>query len=239
MKLIFLGTRANTDGRTRRHRRHSALLVCFGQARVMIDCGADWLGRIEQLAPDAIVVTHAHPDHAWGLRKGALRPVFATTETWRLLAGYPFANRHVIAPRSPTNVAGIVFEAFTVDHSVRAPAVGYRVSAGGRALFYAPHVVAIPECGAALAGIDLYVGDGSTFMRPMVRRKGKVLFGHTTVRAQLGWCQKEGVPCTVFTHCGSEVLSDALRLGREIEETAHLLGVKARFAYDGLEIAMS
>ena len=39
----------------------------------MIDCGLDWLGKFEKLQPDAIVLTHAHPDHAWGL-KNCLRP---------------------------------------------------------------------------------------------------------------------------------------------------------------------
>jgi glyoxylase-like metal-dependent hydrolase (beta-lactamase superfamily II) len=37
----------------------------------MIDCGADWLGEVDRVAPDVIVLTHAHPDHAGGLRKGA------------------------------------------------------------------------------------------------------------------------------------------------------------------------
>ena len=32
----------------------------------MIDCGADWLKRLPCVAPTAIVITHAHPDHAFG-----------------------------------------------------------------------------------------------------------------------------------------------------------------------------
>jgi len=65
MKLTFLGTRGEIESRTRRHRMHSSLLVSYCGAKVMIDCGLDWLGKFEQLNADAIVLTHAHPDHAW------------------------------------------------------------------------------------------------------------------------------------------------------------------------------
>ena len=64
MKLTFLGTRAEINARTRRHRMHSSLLVSYLDVSVMIDCGLDWLGKFERLHPKAIVLTHAHPDHA-------------------------------------------------------------------------------------------------------------------------------------------------------------------------------
>jgi glyoxylase-like metal-dependent hydrolase (beta-lactamase superfamily II) len=52
----------------------------------MIDCGADWLERVRSIAPTAIVLTHAHPDHAAGLAKGAPCPVYATKDTLALIA---------------------------------------------------------------------------------------------------------------------------------------------------------
>jgi glyoxylase-like metal-dependent hydrolase (beta-lactamase superfamily II) len=48
----------------------------------MVGCGQDWLGRVQHLNPKAIVITHAHPDHAWGLKEGAPCPVYATPEAW-------------------------------------------------------------------------------------------------------------------------------------------------------------
>jgi ribonuclease BN (tRNA processing enzyme) len=65
MKLTFLGTRGEIENRTRRHRMHTSLMVSYRGADVMIDCGLDWLGKFERLRPSAIVLTHAHPDHAW------------------------------------------------------------------------------------------------------------------------------------------------------------------------------
>src|SRR5262249_15146900 len=57
--------------RWRLHRHHSALLVHHGDTYTMIDCGADWLGRLRAIAPTAILLTHALPDHAAGLIEGA------------------------------------------------------------------------------------------------------------------------------------------------------------------------
>ena len=71
MKLTFLATRGEIEARTRRHRMHTSLLVSHRGARVMIDSGLDWLGKLKRVDPSAIVLTHAHPDHAWGLKQGA------------------------------------------------------------------------------------------------------------------------------------------------------------------------
>jgi hypothetical protein len=100
--------------------------------------------------------------------------------------------------------------------------------------------VNIRERSAALAGIDLYVGDGATVLRPMIRRRDKGLIGHATVRDQLGWCSAEGVRRALFTHCGSGIVAgDERRLGAQLRGSARRCGVDARFAFDGLEITLS
>src|SRR5437016_1294298 len=162
MKLTFLGIRGEIEARTRQHKMHTSLLVSFRARRVMIDCGLDWLGRFERLRPDAIVLTHAHPDHAWGLRNGASCPVHAPQKTWRTLKGCNIANRQLIKERTPTNICGITFEAFPVEHSILAPAVAYRVSAGRARIFYAPDLVFIRDRASALKDVQIYMGDGAT-----------------------------------------------------------------------------
>ena len=57
-------------------------------------------------------------------------PVYATKETWALIERFPIANRHTVEPRHPFRIGTISFEAFSVEHSLRAPAVGYRITAG-------------------------------------------------------------------------------------------------------------
>jgi ribonuclease BN (tRNA processing enzyme) len=239
MRLTFLGTRGNIEETSRLHRRHSALMVETRTGRALFDCGEDWTGRIKALAPDVIFVTHAHPDHAAGLRQGAPCPVYATPETWALLATYPVPDKRVISPNRAVRKAGLHIRAFALVHSLRAPTVGYRVAADGAAFFYAPDIIDIARREQALAGVDLYIGDAASPARPLVRRHDGALFGHTTIRAQLGWCAKAHVAQALFTHCGAQIVrADARRMNAEIRRLGKAVGISARLARDGLKIRL-
>src|SRR5205823_7425460 len=239
MKLTFLGTRGEIDARTRRHRMHTALLVSYRSANVMIDCGLDWLGKLKRVSPRAIVLTHAHPDHAWGLQRGAPCPVYAPQSTWQELQHYPIKDRAVIKERTPTEIYGITFEAFRVEHSILSPTVGYRVSAGRASIFYAPDLIFIHERTAALKGVQIYIGDGATVTRSFIRKRGRALIGHSAVRTQLTWCQKEGVPRAIITHCGSEIVTgDEREISAELRVMAAERGIDARIAYDGMKLVL-
>lgn len=239
MKLTFLGTRGEIDARTRRHRMHTSLLVSYRGANVMIDCGLDWLGKLKRVHPSAIVLTHAHPDHAWGLKRGAPCPVYAPEKTWQELRNYPIKDRHVIKERAPTKICGITFEAFPVEHSILSPAVGYRVSAGRACIFYAPDLIFIHERSAALNGVQLFIGDGATVARSFIRKRGKALIGHSPIRTQLTWCQKEGVPLAIITHCGSDIVTgDERDITAKICAMATERGIEVRIAYDGMKLRL-
>lgn len=244
MKLTFLGTRGNIEAENDRHRMHTSLLVSYRRRRVMVDCGETWRGKVDEIRPHAVVVTHAHPDHAFGLDKGAPCPVWAPEPAWEVLDGYPLGETHTVEPRVPFEpVEGIVFEAFPVDHSTRAPAVGYRVTAGEVTVFYAPDVVYVPERAQALAGCRLYIGDGATLDGNLVRRPAPdTLIGHTAVRTQLTWCRKEGVPKMIVTHCGSQIVKGELEDPEAVREKLRGYSeereVEAEIAYDGMEVVL-
>ena len=210
-----------------------------GRARILIDCGVDWLKALKRISPTAIVLTHAHRDHAFGLAKGAPCPVYATDDTWSSISRFPIGDCRTVKAREPFAVDGVRFEAFPVEHSIRAPAVGYRVTANGFSFFYVPDLAAICDQRAALRGVDLYVGDGATITRSMVRSRDHALIGHAPIVAQLAWCENEGVDRAIFTHCGSAIVRVNARM---IEDRSSQLGadygVESRIAYDGLTLTV-
>ena len=100
--------------------------------------------------------------------------------------------------REPVDVCGVSFEAWPVEHSLIAPAVGYRFGAGDQWAFYVPDVAAICDAASVLAGVDLYIGDGATVTRPIIRRRNQVRIGHTPIRTPTRlvpcqWCAARGL----------------------------------------------
>ena len=243
MKLTFLGTRGEIEARTRRHRMHTSLLVGYRGARIMIDAGEDWTEALHALRPrpHALVVTHAHPDHAWGLKEGSPAPVWATAAAWEAMDDYasPPGDRRTVEPRTPFTIRDVAFEAFPVAHSIRAPAVGYRITAGRVTVWYAPDLVYIDDRAEALAGCRLYIGDGATMTQSFVRKRGDTLIGHTPVRTQLTWCRKEGVPRALITHCGKEIVEgDERTIGAELRAMAEDREIEAGLAHDGMTLVL-
>ena len=172
---------------------------------------------------------------AAGLRDGAPCPVYATAETWQGIANSPIVERWTIAHRQPFIVESITCEAFPVMHSLLAPAVGYRLTAGHVTIFYVPDVAAIPEQAAALRGAQLYVGDGATLTRSLLRRRGDALIGHAQTSAQLAWCRQEGMPRAIFTHCGSQLVrGERSGITARPQAMANECGVRAELAHDGM-----
>jgi phosphoribosyl 1,2-cyclic phosphodiesterase len=223
---------------------HTATLVVHGRARVLIDCGETWRKQVWRLAPDACILTHAHPDHADGLDRGAPCLVYATKESWQTIARFPIepALRRVLAPRVPTRIGGVVFEAFPVVHSVRAPAIGLRITAGKRRVFYVPDVVEIPHRRAALGRVEVYVGDGASIVRPIIRRSKSdpgTRIGHASIVTQLDWCLEEGVPRMIVTHCGSAIVgADERQVRARLRALGQERGVEVLLAHDGFEYAL-
>lgn len=239
MEIVFLGTRGYIDIRTRRHYRHTSTMILHNGKKIMIDCGLDWAKKVFKLKPDVIFITHAHPDHAWGLKEGSPCPVYATQDSWNVMKKFKInqEQKKTVSFRKPINLFGIIIEPFEVIHSIRAPAGGYKITQGKKSFFIVPDLVWIKDRKSALSGIEFYIGDGATINRPMIRKKADQLFGHTTVSAQLTWCKKEKVPLMIITHCGSEIVkADGRKIRAKIDKLAKERTVKVKVAYDGMKI---
>jgi phosphoribosyl 1,2-cyclic phosphodiesterase len=239
MKIEFLGTRGYIEEKSELHGMHSSCLISYYSKRIMIDCGNDWLGGIEEVSPDVIMITHAHPDHADGLKNGAPCPVYASGETHEIMSGFDISERRILGIRKPVEILNMTVEAFALSHSTRAPAVGYRITAGNSTIFYAPDVVYIHGREKALGGVKVYIGDGATLDQSFVRKQKDKLIGHTPVRTQLTWCKKFNIPRAVITHCGSQIVGGDLgEIDSMVQKMGEERGVEVQIAFDGMEMIL-
>jgi ribonuclease BN (tRNA processing enzyme) len=217
VRLRFYGTRGYVDESSPSHAGHSAFTIEADGFRLLCDFGENRQGLLKEIRPDAIFVSHAHPDHAWGLEEGTRAPVYASAVTHELTAEFPLAQRIVLQPGKRVRVGPFRLTAFPVVHSIRCPGVAARLEISGHVVVYSGDIVAFEAAAEALADARIYVGDGSTLRASLVRRHPTgALVGHTTVRAQLGWLAKAGVPRAVFSHFGAGPID----LGDEALEAA-------------------
>jgi ribonuclease BN (tRNA processing enzyme) len=225
MLLRFYGMKGYVKARSRSHSGHSAFTVEAAGFRLLCDFGENRKGRLEAIGPDAIFVSHGHPDHAWGLAEGTKVPVLASESTHALLSQYALERRVRRQAGRAEAVGPFRLTAVAVAHSIRCPGMAARVETPEGTLVYSGDIVGFEGRGSAeeiLAGADVYVGDGSTLTASLVRRHPSgALLGHTTVRAQLGWLGKAGVPRAVFSHFGEgPIAMGDDRLSSAIEELA-------------------
>lgn len=243
MFLHFYGTKGYVEESSPAHTGHSAFVVESGGFRLLCDFGQNRKGMLEKIAPDAVFVSHAHPDHAWGLEEGTELPVYASAITHELTKDFSLGRRIALEPGKSEKVGPWRLTAHPAVHSVRCPCVAARVETPEGVFVYSGDIVSFARPAEALAGARLYIGDGSTLTGSLVRRHSSgVLIGHTTVRAQLGWLDKHGVPRAVFSHFGK----GPIEMGEEAlwQKVAELAAAKAprcevSTARDGLRLEIA
>lgn len=240
MRIRFYGTKGYVEESSRAHAGHSAFVLEENEFRLLCDFGENRKGLLSKIRPNAIFVSHAHPDHGWGLWEGTEAPVHASAVTHGLLKELPILNRLVLEPGAPVRIGPFRLTALPVIHSVRCPCVAARIELGGFKVVYSGDIVAFEDPDSALRAADLYIGDGSTLTGSLVRRHpGGALIGHTTVRAQLGWLSRYGVLRAIFSHFGKgpiEMGEEALNKALGELAASKPPGCAVTAAYDGLEM---
>lgn len=240
MRLHFYGTKGYVEEKSRSHAGHSAFTIEEEGFRLLCDFGQNRKGLLSKIRPDAIFLSHAHPDHSWGLEEGTDTPVYASAVTHEILKDLPISKRLTLEPGRAVRVGPFRLTGFPVVHSVRCPCVAARIEAGKRAIVYSGDIVAFEKPEEALPETDLYIGDGSTLKGSLVRRHASgTLIGHTTVRAQLGWLGRYGIPRAIFSHFGKgpiEMGDAELRKALADLVSEKVPGCEVTAARDGLQI---
>src|SRR6266581_1909821 len=117
MRLHFYGTKGYVEESSRAHSGHSAFTVEAEGFRLLCDFGQNRKGLLAKIRPDAIFVSHAHPDHAWGLEEGATVPVHASAITHEITRDLPISRRVTLEPGKPLRTGPFRITAHPVVHS--------------------------------------------------------------------------------------------------------------------------
>jgi len=248
MELTFLGTRGEIREKSDDHKMHSSLLVTQGETKLLIDYGETFRksGVLQRIKPTYVLLTHAHPDHAFGLKDVDLLglDVWMISAVWETL---PKDIREIIDKkelhRYEWNTLGdFKVRPIPVTHSVKCPTNGFIITDGKVTIGYFPDVLAIRNREVVLKGLDLYIGDGSALDKPIVRRHAETgrPIGHASMKDQVRWCSEAGVKRAIFTHCGKDVVtSDKTKLTDFLEELSKTYGIKVSIAKDSQRVSLS
>jgi phosphoribosyl 1,2-cyclic phosphate phosphodiesterase len=248
MNITFLGTGTSvgvpsvgcecdtclSDDPCDKRLRTSVLIEHQGQ-NLLIDASTDFRQqalriRLKHLA--AILITHSHADHCFGLddtrpimfRDGAI-PVYASEVTWQGLrrifsyafepAGYPGVPRMI--PHSidgDFSLLGLNVEPLTVIHG-QLPVTAFRIDR----FAYVTDCNFIPEetC-ARLKGLELLVIDALRFKKHPT---------HMSLEQALGYIQRLEPRRALLTHISHDI---------KHAETSEHLPERVEIAYDGLAV---
>ena len=248
MRITFLGTGTSVgvpsvgcecatclSDDPRDNRLRTSVLIEHGGQNILIDASTDFRQqalRIGLNRLDAILFTHSHADHCFGLddtrpimfRHGAI-PVYATEVTWQGLRRiYAYAFEPAPYPGVPRiephqiegafQLLGLEIEPLTVIHGQLA-VTAFRING----FAYVTDCNLIPdETCARLTGLDLLVIDALRFKKHPT---------HMTLDQSLGYIERLKPRRALLTHISHDI--------KHAETTGHL-PENVDIAYDGLGV---
>ena len=233
IKLTFLGTKGEIEEKTKRHLYNSSLLIQFKTFKLLVEYGEIHKYSLEKIKPDAIIISHAHPDHyVWTIKDISTKvPVYVTKKTLDYGKFKP-KNYKIIKAGRKFKLGPFLILPYNVIHSIKCPSVGFKIFANKKKIVYAGDAVDIINKNKILMNADYYIGDGSCIKANLVRRKGNKIFGHAKILTQINWCKKAGIEDShiIFTHLGRETISKEKEFKQQHPEII--------LAYDGMKVKL-
>ncbi|GAH54958.1 unnamed protein product, partial [marine sediment metagenome] len=185
----FLGTRGEVEESSKFHKKDSAVRLETHNKVILLDFGKSWQEKLKFINPDYIWISHAHPDHVFGLKMEKTKiPIFMSKETNDRLPEkkFPLENRQVV--KNNFKFGSIKAREIPIGHSSKAPMSGLIIETDEGKIGYFPDVLDIPDK-SIVKGLSIYIGDGSSLTKDIVRTiKGKRV-GHASMTTQMTLCQ--------------------------------------------------
>lgn len=163
---------------------------------ILFECGPDILYHLKKYKlsqPDAIFITHNHPDASYGLKYISNKiPVY----------GEEVGNIR-IEPNKAIKIFNIEILPFRVRHSKLVKSVGYRIKLNKRNIVYLGDISTFAGIKRYLKKADLIISDGSILKRNLNVHKSMInqliIFNK--------WFKRKK-PKVIFTHIGHSIIPD-------------------------------
>ena len=231
MHIKILGTRGEIKESAPYHSQHSGMLL---DDLLMFDCGEPSFLKYK---PEAIFITHLHPDHAFFVRRGYIMNWDILTMPW--YAPETFRKRG-IALHNPLVIEGYEITPIPTIHSTKVLSQAYSIVKNGKKIVYTGDMIWIEkQYHHLLEGSDLIITEASYMRKGGLVRKHAVtgaLYGHTGVPNLIHLFQHY-TKKMLFMHFGAWFYKDMKKAHQQFHALAHEHGIEIIVGYDGLELS--
>jgi len=192
LNITFLGTRGEIEEYSQTHKNQSSILFEAEGYKLLVDFGPGnkWPNA------DCVLITHAHPDHYQDNLNEYTSNIWCSKVTAEILTKKNI-NVNVFEGKKTFGPFEVLLQ--PVTHSLTAPANGYYVIYKDFKIAVFPDVLEKPD---NLDKTKIYIGDGASSDKDLVRYKNNKPFGHASIKTQLDWLIPEDIPNAIFTHFG-------------------------------------
>jgi ribonuclease BN (tRNA processing enzyme) len=187
--------------------------IQYNDKLILFDAGPDikyQLQREHLSKPDAICITHTHPDANYGLKYFTNAPVYSETAK-TMKAGRSF------------DIFGVKILPFRVRHAHNTPTVGFLISLPNKKIIYATDMASLNGLKKYFQQADIIFCDGSILKRSFG--------GHLAIISQLKTYKRWGLKRVLFTHIGHAALPH-----KELRQFVKSKYKNTDVAYDGMMV---
>lgn len=227
MQIKLLGSKGEIEASLPYHSKKSGLLV---DGELLLDIGEK---SYLNLAPQWIVMTHLHPDHAYFMRKG--HEEIPDTKALLYAPESPFPKVQVLNQKimlGPYTITPI-----PTHHSLNVLSQGYVIEKEGVSFLYTGDLVWMDKKYHPLfQRAKLVITDGS-FIREggVVKKEGDKLFGHNGI-PNLIRLFSPYFKTIVLTHFGNWFYRNTKESKKAIKALGKKYQVAIIVGYDGMEL---
>lgn len=238
MRLYFLGTKGIEDKGNEEHNKDSSLLIEHSDKSILINWGES---HKDETLPDVdwVLLTHGYLNCVGGITKEKFSdtPIYMNRSTAEILKDVGLKNTVIFNDDAVETYELGPFTVTTIPamHSINNPVTSYKVK-GDNTLLYCSNVLWIRNRTEAFKGVDVYVGDGTNQSRSIVRKQKGDIYGSASILAQLKWCKIEDVERAIFTHFGTDTISDGDDTSIRLVTSKFKNDVEFIYATDGMRL---